>query len=110
MKQSLVLVPMHRWPAAHEALSGHRAAFATGASDRERHSVELLTDRAGALVLRAEGIATTRARRRDPWRPVAAPDAGRRRWQRARGPDRDDPLEAAFRAARERVLAERGEP
>jgi hypothetical protein len=108
--RSLVLVPWHCCPAAHGALSGHRPPFATGVSGRERHSVEVLTDRAGAAVLRSEGIATTRARRRDPWRPLAAPDAGRRRWQRARGPDRDDPLEAAFRAARERVLAERGEP
>jgi hypothetical protein len=99
-------VPRHRSVAVLAALRRSGAPFATGASDRERHSVELLTDRAGAAVLRAEGLAPTRARRRDPWRPVAAPDAGRRRWQRARGPDRDDPLEAAFRAARERVLAE----
>jgi hypothetical protein len=97
-----VTLPRHRWPAVHDALLGHRSAFTTAAT--ANGVLVLHVSGAGERTLRRLGLRGSVPAGRDPWpdpeRPLGARE-GVATW--AKGPSRDDPLEAAFRAYQRRV-------
>ncbi|MBA3891796.1 MAG: hypothetical protein H0X64_14840 [Gemmatimonadaceae bacterium] len=100
-------VPRYRWPEAEDVLANAGAQWSASAIDSD---IAVVTTPEGADALRRfmQIECAFKARVREPRANSAKPDtAGKQAWEAARGPDRGDPLEVAFRRYAAEVAAQR---